>query len=62
VRTDRIPRSRPQRRHTQTSEELLDMIQEYAAKAGLDDLDNIRVVRSAYTRLNNPGPVGFRRR
>ncbi len=46
-------RARPSHRSGEAGDQLLDMIQEYSAKAGLDDLDNVRVVRTGFQRLND---------
>ncbi len=53
---------RPRRLSAETGDQILDMIQQYSVKAGLEDLDNVRVVRTGYQRMNEFGSPSYRRR
>lgn len=61
------PQARPSRKRgkravTDTDEQLLDRIREYSQKAGLGDLDNIRVARSGDQKIRPAGYDPIRRR
>jgi CRP-like cAMP-binding protein len=53
---------RPRRLSGETGEQVLSLVQQYSVKAGLEDLDRVRVVRTGYQRLNEFGAPSYRRR
>jgi CRP-like cAMP-binding protein len=56
------PRKRKKGAASETDEQLLDRIREYSQKAGLGDLDRIRVARSGDQMIKPPGYDSVRRR
>lgn len=55
-------RKRKKRKVTETDEQLLDRIRQYSEKAGLGDLDTVRVSRSGDQMIKPPGYDSVRRR
>jgi len=55
-------KKRGRRANSDTDEQLLDKIREYSQKAGLGDLDRIRVARSGDQKIKPPGYDAIRRR